>query len=94
MKRASFSVLALWSVLLSCQPVLAECVEVTDEAVDYEFYPESRVIHTKKIEYALSVISDQQYLKENSRCVAKALFFLGQFHVEQAVPRMVELLSL
>jgi hypothetical protein len=41
----------------------------------------------------LSVISDKKYLSKDPECVSKALLFLGEFHVQDAMPQMIDLLS-
>lgn len=93
MKNVFITTTLLVTLLFPGTSAWTQCTGVTDERADYELYPESRAIHQKKVDYAISVISDKQYLSQNSNCVAKALIFLGQFHIEKAIPRMIELLG-
>lgn len=85
--------LTMGGLLFLVSGATAQCVEMTDETADCDVSSSAQAIHSKKIEYALSVISNDQFLKNEPRCVAKALSFLGQFHVQDAVPQMVRLLT-
>ena len=66
---------------------------MTDVPVGYDPSEEHRALIAKKIDYALAVISDDQQLQKDPDCVAHALAFLGTFHVEKAMPRMLALLT-
>jgi hypothetical protein len=68
-------------------------MKLDDDRADYEPDDSSRAIHQTKIEYASSVISDKQYLSNDPECVSRALLFLGKFHVQDAIPQMIDLLG-
>lgn len=86
-------VLMLISFLAMSRPMSAQCMKLDDDRADYEPDDSSRSIHQTKIEYALSIISDKQYLSNDPECVSRALLFLGKFHVQDAIPQMIDLLS-
>ena len=93
MKTNIFVSLVLAGALFVPLGAVAQCVGLTEESADYDLSPKAQAIHGKKIEYARSVISTGEFIKSSPECVAKALGFLGQFHVQEAIPRMVELLT-
>src|SRR4051812_14553981 len=77
-----------------CPITAAQCIDdFVDQRADYDADPVSVAIHAKKVQFAMAVISDRTYLRDNQVCVSSALFFLGKFHVMEAMPRMIELLD-
>lgn len=93
MKRRWLTVLTLMGALLYCGRAMAQCVDMTDDPLSYDPSDEHRAFIAKKIEYALAVISDEQQSQKDPDCLATALFFLGRFHAEKAIPRMLALLT-
>ncbi len=93
MKRVRFAILAVATVSLFSQTLVAQCAELTPGQTEKESSPASRALHATKVQYALAVISAQHYQSQTQDCVANALFFLGKSKVEEAIPRMIELLN-
>lgn len=88
------SILALSLLLFTLgHDAAAECIGLAEERADYGHSAENVALHTKKIEYALSLINDKELSPTNQDCVVKAIQFLGTFQVHEAIPRLIELLG-
>jgi len=84
---------ALFSCIGFAQTPTAQCDSLIEDKSDYEASAESRAAHQQKVEFALARIADDRNLTDSPECVSKALLFLGTFHIEKAIPRMIELLG-
>src|SRR5215469_7416513 len=92
-KRNCLTILMLAGALTCSSRAMGECADLSDYPLSYDPSEEHRALIAKKIEYALAMISDEQQSQKDPDCVAKALFFLGKFHVEKGMPRMLALLT-
>lgn len=84
--------LALAAVMCS-QVRAADCEAVRELSPESDAPPESRALHSTKVQYALAIISEEHYQTQTQDGVAKVLFFLGRWKVREAIPRATELLS-
>lgn len=78
---------ALPLLLFSGLAVASAC-----SSTDFDEDDTSAIIQ-KKIEYALAVISDSEYLAKNPWCVTANMRFLGLAHAPNAIPALVALLG-
>jgi len=92
-KLSKAGLLLLLPLMLASAAAQSDCTATVPEKVDYEYSPEARALHAKKIAYAVAILSDGQYLAKDQVCVAQAMRFLGTFHVAESAPRLTELLS-
>ncbi|MFB3918200.1 MAG: hypothetical protein ACE14M_15835 [Terriglobales bacterium] len=63
---------------------LAECVP---------FNRDDAAMGAKRAEYAMAVISDPNYLASDTHCVESAMWYLGQRHFTDAIPKLIALLG-
>jgi len=75
--------------MLVVPTVSADCVPVKQEERDYR----DDALRVAKIQNAVAVIGNPEYLSNDQACVVAAIRYLGVHRVKSAIPRLVELLS-
>lgn len=87
--RVIRSLLATALLLCSVSYTHGACTSVVVEQND-DAYPQ---MAAKKADYALTVLSDREYLAHDPECVKAAMLYLGMRHIEKAIPMLISLLT-